>query len=277
MKTRVDTLLVEKGFYETREKAKRAIMAGIVIINEKKVDKAGTMIKIDEEPIIRIKGTVCKYVSRGGLKLEKAIDIFNLSFLGKTVLDVGSSTGGFTDCALQNGAKYVYSVDVGTNQLDWKMRNNNKVKSIENMHIKNLTLEDIDNKKVDYIVMDVSFISITKVLEYLIKFFKMETKLIALIKPQFEVGKENIDKGGIVKDRKKHLMAIETVVECANRLGLQLKNLDFSPITGAKGNVEYISLFEMTEYKFNVNIEEVIKQGKSLGGIDDTTIKKEFC
>ncbi|WP_442878059.1 TlyA family RNA methyltransferase [Cetobacterium sp.] len=266
MKERVDVLLVEKGFYETREKAKRAIMAGLVIINDKKIDKPGTSIKIDEEPLIRVKGDACKYVSRGGLKLEKAISVFNMDFQDKIVLDVGSSTGGFTDCSLQNGAKFVYAVDVGTNQLDWKLRNDERVKSLENMHIKDLALSDLDDRKVDYIVMDVSFISITKVIEHLIKYFDKETKLMALIKPQFEVGKENIEKGGIVKDSKKHLMAIEMVVEEAKKSGLRLKGLDFSPITGTKGNVEYISLFELGEDNSQINIEAVVKLGKNLGG-----------
>lgn len=266
MKERIDVLLVEKGFYETREKAKRAIMAGLVIVNDKKIDKPGTTIKIDEEPIIRVKGDACKYVSRGGLKLEKALAVFNLDFSNKLVLDVGASTGGFTDCALQNGATYVYAVDVGTNQLDWKLRNDDRVKSLENTHIKDLTLEELDNKKVDYIVMDVSFISITKVIEHLIKFFHKDTKLMALIKPQFEVGKENIEKGGIVKDSKKHIMAIENVIENAKENGLKLKGLDFSPITGTKGNVEYISLFELGEDESTINIEAVVKLGKNLGG-----------
>ncbi|MGL4988717.1 MAG: TlyA family RNA methyltransferase [Cetobacterium sp.] len=266
MKERIDVLLVEKGFYETREKAKRAIMAGLVIVNDKKIDKPGTSIRIDDEPIIRVKGDACKYVSRGGMKLEKAIDVFNLNLENKIVLDVGSSTGGFTDCSLQNGATFVYAVDVGTNQLDWKLRKDERVKSLENTHIKDLELSDLNNQKVDYIVMDVSFISITKVIEHLIKFFKDETKLMALIKPQFEVGKENIEKGGIVKDSKKHIMAIEMVIEEAKKSGLRLKALDFSPITGTKGNVEYISIFELGEEDSHINIESVVKLGKNLGG-----------
>ncbi|MBC2856081.1 MAG: TlyA family RNA methyltransferase [Cetobacterium sp.] len=266
MKERLDILLVEKGFFDTREKAKRAIMAGNVIVNEKKIDKAGTLIKTDEEPVIRVKGDNCKYVSRGGLKLEKALTAFNMDFTDKVVLDIGASTGGFTDCALQNGAKFVYSVDVGTNQLDWKLRNDPRVKSLENKHIKDLTSEDLDNSKIDIMVMDVSFISITKVFEHLKKFFNEDTKLMALIKPQFEVGKENIEKGGIVRDSKKHLMAIEMVVESAKQHNLQLKALDFSPITGTKGNVEYISIFTLGDKESSVNIEHVVNQGKNLGG-----------
>ncbi len=264
MKERLDVLLVEKGFFPTREKAKRAIMAGLVIVNEQKIEKAGTQIKIDEEPEIRIKGQALPYVSRGGLKLEKAIKEFNLDFNGKKVLDVGSSTGGFTDCSLQNGAEYVYAVDVGTNQLDWKLRNDERVLSLENMHIKNLRLEDLGENKVDYIVMDVSFISITKVLEHLVKFMKPEARIMALIKPQFEVGRENIEKGGIVKNRAKHKMAIENVVENANLNNLYLEKLDYSPITGGKGNVEYISLFSLNENESKVDIDEVIEKGKTL-------------
>ena len=266
MKERLDVLLVEKGFFETREKAKRAIMAGNVIVNEKKIDKAGTIIKTDEEPIIRVKGDTCKYVSRGGLKLEKAIKVFNLDFQGKTVLDIGASTGGFTDCSLQNGAKFVYAVDVGTNQLDWKLRSDERVKSLENTHIKDLTEENLNHEKIDMMVMDVSFISITKVFEYLKKFFHEDTKLMALIKPQFEVGKENIEKGGIVRDSKKHIMAINSVVEAAKEQGLTLKSLDYSPITGTKGNVEYISIFALGNQENKINIEHVVKEGKNLGG-----------
>jgi len=264
MKERLDVLLVQKGFFPTREKAKRAVMAGLVIVNEQKIEKAGTQIKIDEEPNIRIKGQIMPYASRGGLKLEKAIKEFGLKFEGKKVLDVGSSTGGFTDCSLQHGAEYVYAVDVGTNQLDWKLRNDERVLSLENMHIKNLTLEDLQENKVDYIVMDVSFISITKVLEHLVKFMKPEAKIMALIKPQFEVGRENIEKGGIVKNLSKHKMAIENVVANANKNGLHLERLDYSPITGGKGNVEYISLLSLEGGNNEINIDEIIEEGKTL-------------
>jgi 23S rRNA (cytidine1920-2'-O)/16S rRNA (cytidine1409-2'-O)-methyltransferase len=265
MKERIDVLLVQQGFFETRERAKRAIMAGVVIVADKKIEKAGTAIKwTDELPEIRIKGEVLKYVSRGGLKLEKAIKIWNLDFSGKKILDVGASTGGFTDCALQNGAAFAYSMDVGTNQLDWKLRNHEQVKSIEGTHIKNLTLEDIDNSEIDFIVMDVSFISITKVIPHLIKFMNENTKLMALIKPQFEVGRENIEKGGIVKNPKKHKMAIDMVVESGAEYGVKLHQLDFSPITGGKGNIEYISLFSLAETKNIVDIDKVVEESRKL-------------
>ena len=255
MKERLDVLLVKRGFFPDKEKAQRAIMAGLVIVDEKKIDKSGTMIKLDKEPNIRIKGDSLKYVSRGGLKLEKAVSVFNIDFSGKKVLDVGASTGGFTDCALQNGAEFVYSVDVGTNQLDWKLRNNPQVKSLENMH------------KVDYIVMDVSFISIKKIIGDLVKFFKSETKLMALIKPQFEVEKEHIAKGGIVKDDTRHIEVIKDIIEYGKKEGLYLEGLDFSPITGTKGNVEYISLFGKDSSKeIDISIEEIVEKGRSLGG-----------
>ncbi|NLK62874.1 MAG: TlyA family RNA methyltransferase [Fusobacteria bacterium] len=253
MKERLDILLVKKGLFETREKAKSAIMAGIIVVDDKKIDKAGTLIK--EESNIRIKGETLKYVSRGGLKLEKAIVDFNIDFNNRRVLDIGASTGGFTDCALQNGASYVYSVDVGTNQLNWKLRENNKVKSIENMHIKNLELDDLDNEKVDIIVIDVSFISLTKIILYFEKFLNESGNIITLIKPQFEVGKENITKGGIVKDEKEHLRAIEVVINNAKEHKYYLNNLIKSPITGVKGNIEYLALFSRVENNFKLDRE----------------------
>lgn len=269
MKERLDILLVERGFFQSREKAKRAIMSGSIIINEKKIDKSGTLIAITDDLNIRVKGDLCPYVSRGGYKLEKAIKVFNIDFKDKVVLDVGASTGGFTDCALQNGAKFSYGVDVGTNQLDYKIRSDARVKSLENIHIKDLTFEDIDMSPIDIIVMDVSFISITKVMPDLIKFFGENTILMALIKPQFEVGKENIEKGGIVKDKMKHLKAIEDVIEAGIQNGLYLEKLDFSPIKGGKGNVEYISIFSKKKVDKVWNdkeIKEIVENGKNLGG-----------
>ena len=265
MKERLDVLLVKRGLAVSREKAKAVIMSGCVYVENQKEDKAGSMFA--DTANIEVRGNTLKYVSRGGLKLEKAVSVFNIDFSGKKVLDVGASTGGFTDCALQNGAEFVYSVDVGTNQLDWKLRNNPQVKSLENMHIKDLTLEDIDNNKVDYIVMDVSFISIKKIIGDLVKFFKPETKLMALIKPQFEVEKEHIAKGGIVKDDTRHIEVIKDIIEYGKKEGLYLEGLDFSPITGTKGNVEYISLFGKDSSKeIYISIEEIVEKGRSLGG-----------
>lgn len=280
MKERIDVLLVTNGFFEDREKAKRAVMAGIVLVNDRKIEKPGTQIKFDDDkPLnIRLKGKNCKYVSRGGLKLEKAIKVFDLEFKDKIVLDVGSSTGGFTDCSLQNGATHVYAVDVGTNQLDWKMRNDERVTSIENRHIRDLKEEEIDNSEIDFIVMDVSFISITNVFPSLKKFFKKDTKLMALIKPQFEVEKQMLSKGGIVKEKENQIFAIKRVIESAEKNGLRLEKLDFSPIKGGKGNSEYISLFGLKENEeerkqsYNekenkeINIEEIVDLCENLGG-----------
>ena len=243
MKRRLDILLVEEGYFDSREKAKREIMLGNVIINEQAVTKAGTMIKDSQELNIRIKEKL-KYVSRGGLKLEKALSYWNLDFNNKKILDIGASTGGFTDCALQNGAVFVYGVDVGKNQLDWKLRNDERVKSLEEMHIKDLTLEDTDNEKADYIVIDVSFISLTSVFKYFKQFLKDDGKLIALIKPQFEVGKDKIGKNGIVREEAYRDEAIKNVIKEASKSGFQIKEVIESPITGTKGNIEYLSLFE---------------------------------
>ena len=241
MKKRLDLILVEREIFETREKAKREIMAGNVIVNEQTVTKAGTNFNSDEKTVIRIKDKL-KYVSRGGLKLEKAIKVWELDFSGKTVLDIGASTGGFTDCALQNGAKKVYSVDVGTNQLDWKLRNDERVVSIENMHIKDLEPENLKNEKMDFIVIDVSFISLTKVIPYLNKFLNTEGKVIMLVKPQFEVGKEKIGKNGIVTEEQYHDEAIKKIISFIKDNSYKLIGVEESPIRGTKGNKEFLML-----------------------------------
>ncbi|RRD40658.1 TlyA family RNA methyltransferase [Leptotrichia sp. OH3620_COT-345] len=244
MKKRLDLILVERGIFETREKARREIMAGNVIINEQAVTKAGTNFKDNDELIIRIKNRL-KYVSRGGLKLEKAIEIWKLDFSGKTVLDVGASTGGFTDCVLQNGAEKVYSVDVGTNQLDWKLRNNEKVVSIENTHIKELQSESLGNGKVDFIVIDVSFISLTKVIPHLGKFLNDNAGIIMLIKPQFEVGKEKISRNGVVTDERYHDEVIKKIISFIKENNYKLIGVEESPIKGTKGNKEFLMYIVM--------------------------------
>lgn len=241
MKKRLDLILVERGIFETREKAKREIMAGNIIVNEHAVTKAGKNFKDDEELLIRVKDRL-KYVSRGGLKLEKAIEVWNLDFSDKTVLDIGASTGGFTDCALQNGAKKVYSVDVGTNQLDWKLRNDSRVISIENTHIKDLKPENLENEKADFTVIDVSFISLTKVIPYLRKFLKDKGKVIMLIKPQFEVGKEKIGKNGIVIEEQYHDEAIKKIISFIKENDYELIGVEDSPIKGSKGNKEFLAM-----------------------------------
>ena len=243
MKKRLDLILVDRNYFETREKAKREIMVGNVIVNDKVETKPGTHFRDDEKLQIKVKDRL-KYVSRGGLKLEKAINHWNINLNNKRVLDIGASTGGFTDCSLQNGAEYVYSVDVGTNQLDWKLRQDARVKSLEETHIKNLTLELLDNKKVDFIVIDVSFISLTKVIPYLNRFIIQNGIILMLIKPQFEVGKEKIGKNGIVIEEKYHDEAIKKIVNCIIENNYELIEIIDSPITGTKGNKEFLILIK---------------------------------
>ena len=245
MKKRLDLILVERELFETREKAKREIMAGNVIVNEQVVTKAGTMFKDNDELNIRIKDKL-KYVSRGGLKLEKAIKTWDLDFKDKSVLDIGASTGGFTDCALQNGAKCVYSIDVGKNQLDWKLRNDERVLSLEEMHIKDLKEEDIDNEKVDFIVIDVSFISLTKVIPYFEKFLAKTGKIVMLVKPQFEVGREKIGRNGVVENEEYHDEAVKKIISFSKKCGYELIGVEDSPIRGSKGNKEFLMLLKFS-------------------------------
>ncbi|ALQ37115.1 TlyA family RNA methyltransferase [Fusobacterium hwasookii] len=240
-KMRLDEYLVENEYFENLEIAKRQIMVGNIIVNEQKVDKPGEIISLDKIKSIRIKEKDIPYVSRGGLKLEKAIKVFELDFKDKIVLDIGASTGGFTDCSLQNGAKFVYAIDVGTNQLDWKLRNDSRVKSIENKHINDLEKKDLQNN-IDIIVMDISFISIKKVLYKIKELLKENGFAIFLIKPQFEAERNEIEKG-IVNDSNVHKRIINEVIEEAKINQLFLENLTVSPIRGTKGNIEYLAKF----------------------------------
>ena len=235
MKKRLDILLVELGYFDSREKAKREIMVGNVIINDKSETKPGSQFKVENIKDVRIKNKL-KYVSRGGLKLEKAINYWKLDFKDKKILDIGASTGGFTDCSLQNGAKLVYANDVGTNQLDYSLKNNEKVVSLEQIHIRDLDIND----KVDYIVIDVSFISLTKVIQYFEKFGKDNFGVIALIKPQFELTPDKISKNGIVLEEKYHDEAIKKVVHEFIDRGYVIIEVIDSPILGTKGNKEFL-------------------------------------
>ena len=254
-KMRLDEYLVENEYFEDLEIAKRQIMVGNVIINEQKIDKPGEIISLSKIKSIRVKERNIPYVSRGGLKLEKAIKSFNLDFKNKIVLDIGASTGGFTDCSLQNGAKFVYAVDVGTNQLDWKLRNNSRVKSIENKHINELEKTDLQ-ADVDIIVMDISFISIKKVLYKIKELLKENGFAIFLIKPQFEAKRNEIEKG-IVNDLNVHKRVINEVIEEAKKYQLFLENLAISPIKGTKGNIEYLAKFSKIDKFSN---EEIINK-----------------
>jgi 23S rRNA (cytidine1920-2'-O)/16S rRNA (cytidine1409-2'-O)-methyltransferase len=236
-KIRIDRLLVERGLVESRERAQSLIIAGQVLVNEQKRDKAGAMVPEDAE--IRILGGQLLYVSRGGLKLESALKEFKMSVSGKTALDVGASTGGFTDCLLQHGCEKVYAVDVGYGQMAWKLRQDPRVVVIERTNIRSMDPSVIP-VPVDIVVIDASFISLEKVIPSILKFLAAGSDLIALIKPQFEVGREQVGKGGIVRDEIARAAAVEKVVMFFRETRLEVKGVIPSPITGQDGNVEYL-------------------------------------
>jgi 23S rRNA (cytidine1920-2'-O)/16S rRNA (cytidine1409-2'-O)-methyltransferase len=238
-KERLDILLVEQGYFESREKAKAAIMAGLVFANEEPVDKAGT--KISRTAAIKVKGAVHPYVSRGGLKLEKALKLFEIDLQDAVMLDIGASTGGFTDCALQNGASYVYALDVGYNQLDWSLRSNDRVNVMERTNFRYTKLEDLMGPKPDFATIDVSFISLRIILPPLKGILGSRGSVVALIKPQFEAGREKVGKSGVVRDPNVHQEVLEQVLSFAAGLGFVLKGLTFSPITGGEGNIEFLA------------------------------------
>lgn len=236
-KERLDILLVEKGLATSREKAKAIIMSGIVFVDNEKEDKAGATFPVTAN--IEVRGSVLRYVSRGGLKLEKAMQEFDVTLQDTICMDVGSSTGGFTDCMLQNGAVKVYAVDVGHGQLDWKLRNNERVVCMEKTNIRYVTEEDIDDK-LDFSSIDVSFISLTKVLLPVKNLLKDKGQIVCLIKPQFEAGREKVGKKGVVRDKNVHKEVIHMVVEYATSIGLRPLALTFSPVKGPEGNIEYL-------------------------------------
>lgn len=237
LKQRLDTLLVNKGLFPSREKAKASIMAGIVFVDGQRSDKAGNMVEEDAE--IFVKENQCPYVSRGGLKLEKSMNTFDLTMDKKVCMDIGASTGGFTDCMLQNGATKVYAVDVGYGQLDYSLRKDDRVVNMEKCNIRYLDPESIDDV-IDFISIDVSFISLKLVFPVATKLLKEDGKLVCLVKPQFEAGREQVGKKGIVRDEKVHLEVIENVINYAMDNELYPTGLTFSPVTGAKGNIEYL-------------------------------------
>ena len=237
MKERLDILLVQKGLAPSREKAKAMIMEGNVFINNNREDKAGTM--FDENVEIEIKGNTLKYVSRGGLKLEKAMTHFGISLDDKVCMDIGASTGGFTDCMLQNGAKKVYAVDVGYGQFAWKLRQDERVVCMEKTNIRYVTPEHIADK-LDFASVDVSFISLTKVLGPARALLTDEGEMVCLIKPQFEAGKEKVGKKGVVREKSVHEEVIVKVIDFAKEIGFEILNLEYSPIKGPEGNIEYL-------------------------------------
>lgn len=237
MKERLDVMLVKRNLAESREKAKAVIMSGNVFVDGQREDKAGST--FSPEVNIEIRGHALPYVSRGGLKLEKALANFDVDVNGKVCTDVGSSTGGFTDCMLQNGARKVFAIDVGRGQLDWKLRNDSRVICMEKTNIRYVTPEDI-GEPVDFSSIDVSFISLTKVLVPIRNYLKDDGEIVALIKPQFEAGREKVGKKGVVRERSTHLEVIHKVMDYAMSVGFDLCALDFSPIKGPEGNIEYL-------------------------------------
>ncbi len=237
-KERVDVLLVERGLAETREKAKRAVMAGIVYSNDLRMDKAGEKIAIDAP--LSIKGQVMPYVSRGGYKLEKAMETFAISVKDKLMIDIGSSTGGFTDCALQNGAKKSYAVDVGYNQLAWKLRQDPRVVVMERTNFRHSVPEDFTEGLPEFATIDVSFISLKLILPALKRILVPGSDVVSLVKPQFEAGREQVGKKGIIRDKKVHLQVVEQIRDFAIQEGYILKEATFSPITGGDGNIEFL-------------------------------------
>lgn len=257
MKERLDVMLVNRGLASSREKAKAIIMSGIVFVDGQREDKAGST--FDEKVAIEVKGPTLKYVSRGGLKLEKAMKHFDVTLEGKVCMDVGASTGGFTDCMLQNGAVKVYAVDVGHGQLDWKLRNDERVVCMEKTNIRYVTSEQIEEPPA-FASIDVSFISLTKVLGVVKELLTEKGEIVCLIKPQFEAGREKVGKKGVVRDKNVHVEVIHMVMEYAASIGFVLCNLEFSPIKGPEGNIEYLLHLskDTTRKSAEINVENIV-------------------
>lgn len=262
-KVRLDTLLVDRGLIETREKAKRTIMAGLVFSENIKMDKPG--VKVEESIPLHVKGKAIPYVSRGGLKLEKALKEFELDVKDKILIDIGSSTGGFTDCALQNGAIKSYAIDVGYNQLDWKLRNDERVVVMERTNFRYVTTDDLTEGTPTIASIDVSFISLKLILPVLSTLLTDGGDVVALIKPQFEAGRDQVGKKGIVRDPKVHKNVLNNILHFAVETGFVVENLTFSPITGGDGNIEFLAHLSWNEAKEgmlspDVEIERTIKE-----------------
>lgn len=263
MKERLDVLLVKNGYAPSREKAKAIIMAGLVYVDGQKEDKAGST--FEEEGInLEVRGNTLKYVSRGGLKLERALEVFPINLKDNICIDIGASTGGFTDCMLQNGAKKVYSIDVGHGQLDWKLRNDERVVCMEKTNFRYMTKNDIDDE-VDFASCDVSFISLSKILGPAFDILKVHGQMVCLIKPQFEAGRDQVGKKGVVKDPKIHIEVIKKCIGFAYAAGFTLLDLSNSPIKGPEGNIEYLMyLSKDDEGNFKNTLEVTENESDSL-------------
>ncbi len=243
-KKRLDVLLFERGFAESREKAKAIIMSGIVYADNQKADKAGST--YPEDVSLEVRGSTLKYVSRGGLKLEKAMEVFPIDLNGAVTMDIGASTGGFTDCMLQNGAKKVFSIDVGYGQLAWKLRQDPHVVNLERTNFRYVTSEQI-TETVDFFSVDVSFISLKKILPVARELIKDGGTAVCLIKPQFEAGRENVGKNGVVRDPKIHVSVIKDIISFSLENGYSVLGLDFSPVKGPEGNIEYLLYIQKSD------------------------------
>ncbi len=265
-KERLDKFLTDLGYFDTKSKAAAAILAGHVKINDEYITKAGFQINPQKEYDIVVKSM--PYVSRGGFKLKKALDAFNFDVSGRVCFDAGASTGGFSDCLLQNGAKFVYAVDVGYGQLDWKIRSDKRVKVIEKTNLRICEFSDIyaeGDTVADLLVSDLSFISLTKVLGNLKKLLNPDFhEMICLIKPQFEAGKENVEKGGVVRDKKVHGEVIKNVIDYAISIGYIVKGLTYSSIKGPSGNIEYLVWFATEGEPSEVKIDEIVETAFSV-------------
>ncbi len=257
MKDRLDVILTERGLFPSREKAKASIMAGVVFVDGQRVDKPGTPVEKDSD--IVIKENLCPYVSRGGLKLEKAVDTFGFSLENAVAVDIGASTGGFTDCMLQKGARKVFAIDVGYGQLDWKLRNDSRVINMEKVNVRYLDTDTVD-KDVDFISIDVSFISLKLVFPVAAKLLAEGGSLVCLVKPQFEAGRSQVGKKGIVRDAHVHREVIENVIGYGLENGLYRYGLTYSPVTGTKGNIEYLLYMKKQPTDINIDIDKTVKE-----------------
>lgn len=257
-KTRLDIAVFERGYAPSREKAKAIIMAGIVYVNNQKVDKAGYELK--DTDVLEVRGKGLKYVSRGGLKLEKAMQEFPITLDGAVCMDVGASTGGFTDCMLQNGAVKVYSIDVGYGQLAWKLRTDERVVNLERTNFRYVTRSEV-SEEIDFASVDVSFISLSHILPVLNSLLKPEANAVCLIKPQFEAGKDKVGKKGVVREKSVHLEVVQRIIGIAVENGFSVLGLQFSPIKGPEGNIEYLIFLEKSENPVvsdSVNPEQLV-------------------
>ncbi|MCI5535865.1 MAG: TlyA family RNA methyltransferase [Clostridiales bacterium] len=256
MKNRLDVMLTEKNMFPSREKAKASIMAGLVYVDGQRIDKPGT--PVDDNAEITVREALCPYVSRGGLKLEKALELFHFTLDGAVAVDIGASTGGFTDCMLQKGARKVFAIDVGYGQLDWKLRNDPRVVNMEKVNIRYLDMDTVD-KDIDFISIDVSFISLKLVFPVAAQLLAETGSLVCLVKPQFEAGRSQVGKKGIVRDPAVHREVIENVAGYAADNGLYCHGLTYSPVTGTKGNIEYLMFLRKLPSDTEINIEGTVR------------------